>query len=71
MGEACIVACGEDEYKILVLMVEGKMLIRIPKCKWEDNIKIYILKVGLEEWIGLMSIGVGISGSVCNSLRVS
>jgi hypothetical protein len=40
-------------YKILVKKAAGKRLLGRPKCKWEDNIKKVVTRIGCEgmDWI--------------------
>jgi hypothetical protein len=33
-------------YRILVVIFEGKIPLRRPRCRWEDNIKMDLQKVG-------------------------
>jgi len=56
------VACtGEkrNAYRVLVGKAEGKTPIERPRCKWEDNIKIYVEEIRLEavDWINLARVG--------------
>jgi len=41
--------------RLLVGQPDGKGLLGIPRCRWEDNIKIDLQEVGWEgmDWIGL------------------
>jgi hypothetical protein len=40
-------------YKILVAKSKGNRLLGRPRCRWEDNIKIYLREVGFGDgdWI--------------------
>jgi transposase len=42
-------------YKILVRNPKGKRPLRRPRCRWEDNIKMVLVEIGLEgvDWIYL------------------
>jgi hypothetical protein len=42
-------------YKLLVRKPEGKKPLGRPRCRWINNIKIYLLGIGLNvvDWIGL------------------
>jgi hypothetical protein len=39
-----------NEYKILFGKPEGKRPLGRPRCRWNDNIKMYLRKIGLEGW---------------------
>jgi hypothetical protein len=45
--------------KILVGKPEGKRSLGRPRCRWEDNIKMHLNKVGREvvDWIHLAQVG--------------
>ena len=58
------VACiGErrDVYMVLVGKPEGRRPLGIPRCRWEDNIKVDLHEVGCGgiDWINLAQIGTG------------
>jgi hypothetical protein len=40
-------------YKVLVRKPEGKRQLGIPRCRWDDNIKMDLQEVGCEDmgWI--------------------
>jgi hypothetical protein len=46
---------GRSVYKVLVGKPEGKRPLERPRCRWEDNIKIYLQEVECEgmDWTGL------------------
>jgi hypothetical protein len=48
---------GEERsvYRILVGKPEGKRPLGIPRCRWEDNVKVDLQEVGCGglDWIGL------------------
>jgi hypothetical protein len=46
---------GRDMYRVLVGKPEGKRPLGRPRCRWEDNIKMDLQKVGCGgmDWIGL------------------
>jgi hypothetical protein len=46
---------GRGVYRVLVGKPEGKRLLRRPRCRWEDNIKMDLQEVGCGGmgWIGL------------------
>jgi hypothetical protein len=53
-------ACGRigekrNAYSLLVGKPEGKRPLGRPRCRWINNIKIYLLGIGLNvvDWIGL------------------
>jgi hypothetical protein len=56
MGTACSTN-GEkrNAYRILVGKPEGKRALRRPRCRWVDNIKIYLREIGWDgmDWIDL------------------
>jgi hypothetical protein len=39
-------------YKILVCMWEGMISLSTPRCRWEDNVTIYLTEQGVE-WVHL------------------
>jgi hypothetical protein len=47
---------GRGVYRVLVGRPEGKRPLQIPRCMWEDNIKMDLREIGIEgaNWI-LMS----------------
>jgi hypothetical protein len=49
MGEVTVV------YRVLVGKLEGKRMLRRPRLRWEDNIRMDLQEVGCEcvDWIGL------------------
>jgi hypothetical protein len=52
------VACmreGRAVYRVLVGSPEGKRPLGRPRCKWEDNIKMNLREIGIDEanWIRL------------------
>jgi hypothetical protein len=46
---------GECAYNILVGRPEGRRPLGRPRCRWEDNIKMYLLEIGFGDvdWIDL------------------
>jgi hypothetical protein len=45
---------GEDRgvHRVLVGKPEGKRPLRRPRCRWEDNIKMYLPEVGVRgDWM--------------------
>jgi hypothetical protein len=46
---------GRCVYKVLVRRPEGKRPLRRPRRRWEDNIKIHLTDIGIDEanWIRL------------------
>jgi hypothetical protein len=51
MGRACSTNGDKrNSYKILVGKPEGKRSLRIPRCRWVDNIKMYLREIG---WSGV------------------
>jgi hypothetical protein len=56
MGRACSTnRAKRNAYKILVAKSEGKRLLRRPRRKWVDNIKMDLQEIGWGgmDWIGL------------------
>jgi hypothetical protein len=51
---ACIVE-GRGVYRVLVGRPIGKSPLGIPRCRWEDNIKMDLREIGIDEanWIRL------------------
>ena len=46
---------GRGVHKVLVGKPEGKTPLGIPRCRWEDNIKMDLQEVGrgCRDWMGL------------------
>jgi hypothetical protein len=44
-----------NAYSILVVKLEGKRLLRRPRCRWEDNIRVDLREIGWKgvDWIYL------------------
>jgi hypothetical protein len=40
---------------ILIVKSEGKSLLRRPRCRWEDSVKMGVREIGLEsmDWVPL------------------
>jgi hypothetical protein len=51
-----------NAYRILVGKPGRKRPLRRPRCRWEDNIKMYLKEVGRVLWTGLMWLRIGTSG---------
>jgi hypothetical protein len=43
-----------ETYKILVGKPELKRLLRTPRCRWKDNIKMDFRETGFGVWIGFI-----------------
>jgi hypothetical protein len=60
MGGACSIH-GEvsNAYNILVGKPEGKRSLGRPRCRWEDNRRVYLKEIGWEgvDWIHLAQDG--------------
>jgi len=58
-----VVREGENRnaYRILVGKPEGRRLLGRPRCRLEDNIKIYFMEMGWDGlvWIARFRIGTG------------
>jgi hypothetical protein len=56
MGRTCTTN-GEkrNAYRILLGKPEVKRLLRRPRCRWVDNIKMDLIEIGCDgmDWIGL------------------
>jgi hypothetical protein len=50
---AAWVVRGRGVYRFLVGKSEGKRPMGRSRCRWEDNIKMYLQEVGYGVWIGL------------------
>jgi hypothetical protein len=66
---------GRGVYRVLVGKPEGNIPLRIPRRRWEDNIRMDLQEVGCgcEDWIGLaqdsdrwrtLKCGEELSGSI-------
>jgi hypothetical protein len=51
-------------YGVLVGKPEGKRPLGRPRCRWEDNFKMDLKKVGWGEWNGLIWLRIGTGGVV-------
>jgi hypothetical protein len=52
---------GRGAYRILVGRSEGRRPLGRPRCRWEDNIKMYLQEVGWGgmDWIDMATIVTG------------
>jgi hypothetical protein len=52
-----------NAYKLLVAKLEGRRPLGLgrPRCRWVNNIKIYL---GVMVWIGLVWLMIGASGEL-------
>jgi hypothetical protein len=57
---------GEERnvYKVLVRKPEGKRLLRRPRRRWEDGIRMDLREIGLRVWIGFDCLRTGTSGGL-------
>jgi hypothetical protein len=46
-------------YRVLVGRPERRRLLRRPRRRWEDNIKMYLQEVGWGAWTGLIWLTIG------------
>ena len=48
-----------NAYRVLVGKAEGKHHFKRPRCKWEDNIKMYVKEIKLDavDWINMARVG--------------
>jgi len=51
-----------DVYRVLVGKPEGRRLLGRPRRRWEDNIKVYVHKVGFWVWTGSSWLRIGTGG---------
>jgi hypothetical protein len=49
-------------FRVLVVKPEGKRPLGRPRCRWEDNIKMDLQKVGWEVWTGSSWLRIGTGG---------
>jgi hypothetical protein len=49
----------KSPYSILVGKCEANRLLGRPRCKWEDNIKMDLQKLGWGAWTGLIWLRIG------------
>jgi hypothetical protein len=49
---------GRSVYRVLVGKPEGKRPLERPRCRWEDNIKMYLQNVECEgiDWTGMAQV---------------
>jgi hypothetical protein len=53
-GACCTIRERRGVYRVLVRKPEGKRPLGRPRCRWEDNIKMDLRKVGGgRDWIDL------------------
>jgi hypothetical protein len=55
-GHVAHVGEGRGVYRVLVGRPEGKRPLGRPRCRWKDNIKLYLREIGINEanWIRLV-----------------
>jgi hypothetical protein len=55
VGHVALMREGRGVYRILVGTSEGKRPLGRPRCRWEDNIKLDLTEIGINEanWIHL------------------
>jgi hypothetical protein len=62
IGRACSTNREKtNAYRILVGNPEGKRPLGRPRCRWVDNLKIYLREDGMV-WIGSIWLSIGTSG---------
>ena len=50
-------SCMEEKrnaYEVLVGIPEGKRILKRPRHRWQDNIRIDLQEIGWGAWIGLI-----------------
>jgi hypothetical protein len=64
---------GRDAYRILVGRPEGMNHLEDPRRRWEDNIKMYLQKVGWEgvDWIYMAQDRDTWGGALINAVEPS
>jgi hypothetical protein len=57
---------GEERkvYKVLVGKPEGKRLLRRPRRRWENGIRMDLRKTGWGVWIGFDGLRIGAGGEL-------
>jgi hypothetical protein len=55
---------GRGTYRILVGRPEGRRPLGVPRCRWENNIKMDLQKVGWGAWTGLIWLRIGTGGGL-------
>jgi hypothetical protein len=57
---------GEERkvYKVLVGKPEGKRPFGIPRCRWEDGIRMNVREIGWGVWIGFNWLRIGTGGEL-------
>jgi len=53
---------SRDVYRVLVGKPEGKRLLGIPRCRWEDIIMMDLQEWDVRVWTGLSWLRIGIGG---------
>ena len=53
---------GRSAFKILTGKPKGKRLLRRPRCRWEDNIRMDLKEIVSIRGIGLIQLRIGIIG---------
>jgi hypothetical protein len=53
---------GRGVYRVLVGRPECKRPLGRPRCRWEDNIKIYLREIGIDGATGFGWLRIGSSG---------
>jgi hypothetical protein len=51
-----------NAFSVLVGKPEGKRPLGRPRCRWKDNIKVYLRNIKLEVRIGFIWLRIGTSG---------
>jgi hypothetical protein len=55
---------GRGAYRVLVGRPEGRRPLGRPRCRWKDNIKMYLQEVGWGAWTGLIWLRIGTGGGL-------
>jgi hypothetical protein len=59
-GHVASIGEGKGVYRVLVGRPEGKRPLGRPRCRWEDNIKMDLMEMGIDgtNWVQLAQDGV-------------
>jgi hypothetical protein len=58
---------GRNMYRILVSKPEGKRRLEIPRCRWEDWIKMNLREIGCGVWSGIGWLRIEIVGGLLST----
>jgi hypothetical protein len=55
---------GRGVYRVLIGRPEGKRPLRRPRRRWEDNIKLDLMEIGVDGRTGFRWLTIGSSGGL-------